>query len=89
MLSQFLVSHLRALLLPFPSDWDQAALMAKEGKMDVYSLPCLISHRLLTTTSSSFRVRNKGELQVELENKEKKKSQVSGAAIFWIRVLGC
>ena len=43
MLSQFLVSHLlRALLLPFPSDLDQPALMAKEGKTDVYSLPCLI-----------------------------------------------
>ena len=49
----------------------------------------LSSHPPLTTTSSSFRVRNKGEVQVELENKEKKKSQVSGAAIFWIRVLGC
>ena len=30
------------------------------------------SHPPLTTTSSSFRVRNKGEVQVELERKEKK-----------------
>lgn len=31
------------------------------------------SHPPLTTTSSSFRVRNKGKVKVELENKEKKK----------------
>ena len=48
------------------------------------------SHPPLTTTSSSFRVRNKGKVKVESEKKEKKKkSQVSGAAIFWIRFLGC
>ena len=31
------------------------------------------SHPPLTATSSPFRVRNKGEVQVELEKKEKKK----------------
>lgn len=31
------------------------------------------SHPPLTTTSSSFRVRNKGKVKAELEKKEKKK----------------
>ena len=48
------------------------------------------SHPPLTTASSSFSVRNKGKVKAELEKKgKKKKSQVSGAAIFWCQVLRC